>query len=278
MLPKADSGDFLGRFREVISDPLNLLIARVPEAGYVENNFVVLHNGLRVPVSGAGAYYGSFSQLLVLNRGVHEPLEELVFQELLKRLPDDVSMIELGAYWGHYSMWLKKEKPHARVILVEPEQQFLKAGQDNFERNGFKGEFIKAFVGTGKFEVDAFFRDRKIKQLDVLHTDIQGFEIEMLAGARQVLERRRVKYLFISTHSQDIHAAVTATLTGAGYRVEISSDFEKQTTSFDGFVFASSPEVEPVFPQDIRILGREEIANSGPADMLGSIASIGSRG
>jgi hypothetical protein len=30
----------------------------------------------------------------------------------------------------------------------------------------FKGEFIKAFVGTGKFEIDDFFRTRKIRKLD----------------------------------------------------------------------------------------------------------------
>lgn len=274
MLLKATSGDFLGRFREVISDPLNLLIERVPMAGFLEGDLVYLHNGLRVPVAGPGAYYGPFSQLLVINRGVHEPLEEFVFQEVLKRLPDDPSMIELGAYWGHYSMWLKQARPDGQVILVEPETENLKAGQDNFARNGFKGEFIKAFVGRGKFEVDDFFRTRKIKKLDILHTDIQGFEVEMLQGAQDVLTRRRVQYFFISTHSQRIHGEVVDQLTGLGYRVEISSDFDQQTTSFDGFVFASSPEVDPVFG-DIAILGREEIAQRRPADILKSLALLG---
>lgn len=272
-LAKARDGDFLGRFREVISDPLNLLIERVPQAGYVENDTVYLHNGLRVPFSGPGSYYGPFSQLLIINRGVHEPLEEFIFQEVLKRLPDDASMIELGAYWAHYSMWLKKTKPRAQVILVEPEAEFLKAGQANFERNGFKGEFIKAFVGTGKFEVDDFFRTRKIKSLDILHTDIQGYETEMLLGARDVLGRRRIRYLFISTHSQEIHAGIVSSLTDVGYRVEISSDFDSQTTSFDGFVFASSPEVGPVF-EGINILGRDEIARSQPPEILRSIVRI----
>jgi hypothetical protein len=63
-------------------------------AGVVEGDPVFLHNGLRV----LGAYYGPFSQLLAINRGVHEPLEEFVFQEVLKRLPAAPSMIELGAY------------------------------------------------------------------------------------------------------------------------------------------------------------------------------------
>jgi hypothetical protein len=272
-LAKAEAGDFLGRFREVVSDPLNMLIDRVPQAGYIENDTVCLHNGLRVPFAGPGAYYGPFSQLLIINRGVHEPLEEFVFQEALKRLPEDASMIELGAYWGHYSMWLKLARPKAGVILVEPEPEFLKAGQANFERNGFKGEFINAFVGAGKFEVDEFFRTRKIKSLDILHTDIQGYETEMLLGARDVIARRRVRYLFISTHSQDIHNGIVTSLNNAGYRVEISSDFDTQTTSYDGFVFASSPEVAPVF-EGINILGRDEIARSRPPEILKSLVGI----
>ena len=273
MLVKAASGDFLGRFREVISDPLNLLIERVPMAGYVDGDQVYLHNGLRVPVAGPGAYYGPFSQILVINRGVHEPLEEFVFQEVLKCLPEAPSMIELGAYWGHYSMWLKKARPKADVILVEPDPACLKAGQDNFARNGFEGEFIQAFVGNGKFQVDEFFRNRKIRKLDILHTDIQGFEVEMLGGARDVLTRRRVQYLFISTHSQQIHGTIVERLGELGYRVEISSDFDVQTTSFDGFVFASSPDVAPVF-EKISILGREEIAQCRPADILKSFALV----
>jgi hypothetical protein len=273
MTGKAEPGDFLGRFREVISDPLNLLIERVPAAGFLDGDLVYLHNGLRVPVAGPGAYYGSFSQLLVLNRGVHEPLEEYVFQQVLKRLPDSPSMIELGAYWGHYSMWFKQQRPKGGVILVEPDPACLKAGQENFARNGFKGEFIHAFVGAGKFEVDAFFRNRKIRQLDILHTDIQGFETEMLQGAQDVLAKRRVHYLFVSTHSQAIHGTIADGLGRLGYRVEISSDFDVQTTSFDGFVFASSPEVEPVFG-DIRILGREEIAQCRPQDVLKALAAL----
>ncbi|WP_245306041.1 FkbM family methyltransferase [Bradyrhizobium sp. LTSP849] len=205
--------------------------------------------------------------MLVINRGVHEPLEEYVFQELLKRLGEAPAMIELGAYWGHYSMWLKKMRSKADVILVEPDPACLKTGQDNFARNGLKGEFIKAFVGNGKFEVDAFFRDRKIRRLDILHADIQGFEVEMLQGAESVLTKRRVDFLFIATHSQALHYEVVDRLKAKGYRVEISSDFEDQSTSFDGFVFASSPEVDALFGE-IEMMGRPEIALRRPADVL----------
>lgn len=67
--PKADASDFLGRFREIVSDPLNLAIERHPLAGFVEGEFVMLHNGNSVPVNGETAYYGDFSHILVIKRG-----------------------------------------------------------------------------------------------------------------------------------------------------------------------------------------------------------------
>jgi len=203
--PKADPNDFLGRFREVISDPLNLLIERVPLAGIVQGNQVYLLNGNRVPVSGSGAYYGDFSQLLIFNRGVHEPLEEFVFQELLKRISPAPRMIELGAYWAHYSMWLKKVRPQAENIMVEPDPNNLAAGRNNFARNGFVGEFIQAAVARGGWQLDQFLHSRELRSVDILHVDIQGFEGEMMDGARDALRNARIHYLFISTHSQQIH-------------------------------------------------------------------------
>ena len=173
MQTKANSNDFLGRFREIISDPLNLVIQRDPRSGFVDGDFVYLHNGLKVPVLGSYAYYGQFSSILVINRGVHEPLEEFVFQEVIKRLPNSPLMLELGAYWGHYSMWLKLAHPNANVHLVEPELQNLNAGKYNFEMNGFTGEFIQAFVGKGQFSVDQYLAERDIQRVTILHSDVQ---------------------------------------------------------------------------------------------------------
>ena len=267
MLPaKATEADFVGRFREIISDPLNLLIERVPMAGLVQGNEVFLHNGNRVPLSGDAAYYGAFSQILIVNRGVHEPLEEYVFQEVLKKLREDPVMIELGAYWAHYSMWLKKLRPRATLVLVEPNPSNLAAGKSNFRRNGFEGEFINAPVAKGQFEIDRFFHARNIPHLDILHADIQGYEIQMLDAARTTLAEMKIDYLFISTHSQKLHGDVVRTLGEYGYRVEVSSDFDDDTTSFDGFVFASSPSATQIFREFIPF-GRTKIA-AGPVDRL----------
>jgi hypothetical protein len=271
--PKAADGDFIGRFREVISDPLNLLIERVAWAGMVENNEVYLHNGNRVPVVGAGAYYGAFSQLLVINRGVHEPLEEYVFQEVLKGLPASPQMIELGAYWAHYSMWLKKLRPTATTIMVEPDPTNLAAGRANFERNGFNGEFIHAAVAKGYWELDPFLKVRGTAHLDILHVDIQGYEAELLEGSQASLGGGLVDYLFVSTHSQALHQHIVSKLVAFGYRVEVSSDFENDTTSLDGFVFASSPRAKKIF-STFTYAGRTQIVVSRADDLMQAVLKI----
>jgi Methyltransferase FkbM domain len=271
--PKAEAADFLGRFREVISDPLNVLIERVPLAGVVHDNDVYLLNGNRVPISGKDAYYGSFSQLLVVNRGVHEPLEEFVFQELIRRLPPAPQMIELGAYWAHYSMWLKKLRPQANVIMVESDPDCLAAGRNNFARNGFVGEFIQAAVSRNAWQVDQFLNSRAIDHLDILHVDIQGFEVEMMAGARETLASACIDYLFVSTHSQQDHHEIVASFKRCGYRIEVTSDFDNETTSYDGLVFASSPRAKSLFDGFVTI-GRAARATSSPDGVLSALERV----
>ena len=122
MLPKANTDELHDRFREIVSDPLNLLIERVPTAGTVHDEQVVLHSGLRVPAKGTDAYYGDFSTVLPINRRVHDPLEEFAFHEVVCRLPVSLVMLELGASWGHYSMWMKPVRPDCNVYLVGPER------------------------------------------------------------------------------------------------------------------------------------------------------------
>jgi hypothetical protein len=261
------------RFREVVADPVNLLINRVPEAGYVDGaGKVILHNGNRVPLRGLGSYYGRFSDLLVINRGVHEPLEEYCFQQLLNGLTmSNPVMLELGSYWAHYSMWLKKAYPRATCHLVEADVANLEAGRENFRANSFEGEFHQGMVGRAGMQVDAFLREHGLDRLDILHSDIQGFEAEMLEGAEKSLAGHRIDRLFVSTHSEALHASVEAVLRGHGYSVEISSACDRHTTSCDGFILASAPG-QQLLMEGWSPLGRLEIAHATPARLLASIA------
>ena len=148
---KAQPNDFWGRWREIISDPINLLIDRDRNSGMADKEgYVYLHNGNKVPLSGENSYYGDFSKVLVLNRGVHEPLEEFCFQEMLKKIKvQKPLMIELGSYWAHYSMWFKKKFPEAECFMVEERAEGLNVGRSNFAANNFtNGQFIHSKVSN----------------------------------------------------------------------------------------------------------------------------------
>lgn len=260
---KAEPDAFSERFREVVSDPLNLLVARVPEAGCIDASLcVVLHNGMRVPVRGRDAYYGRFSELLVINRGVHEPLEEFCFQELLRSLErsrQPALMLELGAYWGHYSLWCKRQFPGVSCVLVDPDRHHLDVGRRNFQRNRMEGQFVRAAVGDTGFRLDDYVRESGADRIDILHADIQGAELAMLQGGQRVLSRHIARYVLVSTHSQVLHLSVADALTRLGYRLDVSSDFEHHTTSHDGFLLASAPGEPPLFDGFIP-LGRTDMA------------------
>ncbi len=273
MSAKAPGNDFPGRHREIISDPLNLLIRRKPEAGFTSGDRVTLHNGISVAYTGSNAYYGDFSSILVLNRGVHEPLEEFVFQEVVATLGAEPRMLELGAYWGHYSMWLKLQRPRAEVMLVEPEPANLEVGKENFRHNGFQGTFTQGFVGTGHFEVDPQMDQAQWPCLDILHADIQGYEMEMLASAQRAIEERRIARIFVSTHSQELHRDCIAFLAKRDYRIEVEADFDTGTTSFDGFIYASSPAIAPVL-EGLKPMPRVQINQASPALLLEYLAQV----
>ena len=86
------------RIDDVISSPDNAEIPRVPEAGKLQGSVITMHNGIRVCANG---YYGSgILNMLIENKGVHEPQEERAFGAVIGHLREDCTMLELGANWG----------------------------------------------------------------------------------------------------------------------------------------------------------------------------------
>jgi hypothetical protein len=63
------------------------------------------------------------------------------------------------------------------------------------------------------------------------------------------------------------NTSVAGFLQSYGYRVEVSSDFENQSTSYDGFIFSSSPNVVALF-DDFEPLGRIQITEAKTNDIL----------
>ena len=225
---------FERRFVDVLSDPSNLFISRCANAGTVIGNNVVLHNNILVSKNG---YYGQFSDILLLNKGVHEPAEERMFTEVLKYIPAGGTMIELGSYWAFYSMWFYKKIADAKVYCIERYKENIRVGVDNFHLNGVKGNFTLGAINKDIF-ITEFIKEKDIDIIDILHSDIEGHELKMLESITELLESKRIRYLFISTHSNKIHTSCLELLQHHGYRIIADADYDNETFCWDGLIVA----------------------------------------
>ncbi|MEM7685051.1 MAG: FkbM family methyltransferase [Pseudomonadota bacterium] len=233
---------------------------RVDDSGYAVQ---IMHNGLKVLY---GRYYGNWvNEIIKRLNGVHEPQEEWVFHSILPHVASGSAMIELGCYWGYYSMWFAKAVPEARNFLVEPHPRQMQTARTNFEINGLSADFTIGYVGSypeqkkkiqeqrvgelPRFTIPEFMDLKGLDRIGLLHSDIQGHEEEMLDGAREVLAQRRIDWLFISTHGRR-HPACREILTDAGYRL-LAEHGVGGSASADGLLVAQNPDLPEIPPIEI---------------------------
>lgn len=246
---------FRYRFREILSDPINLKINRHPLAGTIENDFIYMHNGLKVY---RDSYYEDFSDIFILNGGVHEPQEEYAFQIILEKIQTKSPvMIELGSYWAFYSMWFLKKFPNGKSYLIEPGDLEIESGKRNFELNNLSGEFIKSKIGDEDLSIDDFVQQNSISKIDILHSDIQGFEHQMLVGASKTLSESIIDYLFISTHSFGVHRDCIEYLNNYEYHI-ISSVYPEESYCCDGIIVAQK-KIQIDLGKKDKIISEEEL-------------------
>lgn len=234
------------RIAAVIKSEFNESIPRVFNAGIISEGYQVMHNGLLV---ASGGYYGlPIAKMLFLNKGVHEPEEEKIFNDILKTLPNKPVMIEMGAYWSFYSMWFLKEVNQGVAFMIEPEDKNIKMGMLNFQKNNFVGSFHKHALsdtsstngGLSTVTLDDFIEQHGIKHLNIAHADIQGFELRMLTGASKSLDKKIIDYFFISTHTKQLHNDCLIFLNNKGYNIICNIDMDN-ISSLDGLLVAVSP-------------------------------------
>ncbi len=231
---------YYDRFKEILSDPTNAWIERIQDAGKIEEGLVTMYNGLKVYKD---CYYDNFSDIFWLNGGVHEPQEEFVYHHILRGIKNPMPiMLELGSYWAFYSMAFMQKFPLGKAFCVESDPNFMAQGQRNFALNGFEADFTCGFIGNNRIRVDDFCEQKGIKHLDILHSDIQSFEYEMLSGANKMLTEQRIDNIFISTHSQELHYACLKAICDLNYNLVVSVDMN-ESYCCDGIIVAQSRKV-----------------------------------
>jgi hypothetical protein len=244
------------RIDDVLQCDDNRYIPRVADAGKISRGRQIMHNGIKIYL---GSYYGpEYSRMLLLSKGVHEPQEERVFGEAIGTLPPSSVMVEMGAFWSFYSMWFQHQIPGARNLMIEPDAFNLGHGRRNFRLNKMKGTFIRAFIGretsagrpVGTLAIDDLVQQQSLPFIHMLHSDIQGFEYDMLLGAQKTFDADKVGYVFISTHSNEIHYKCLDFLKQRNFVILASADLG-ESYSEDGLIAARAPGFRGIDPVQI---------------------------
>lgn len=176
-------------------------------------------------VVSAGGYYGSWmSRLIELLHGHHEPQEERVFAALLERLPPDAVMIEPGSFWAYYSLWFHRTIKQGFNLCLEPDLNYLQTGMKNFALNKYERvKFIHGAVGRQPrteyqfhqesdgsntivplFSFDQLVELERLERVDMAVLDLQGVELYVLHGMRELIRRQRIRFVIIATHHWSI--------------------------------------------------------------------------
>lgn len=257
-------------------------LPRVKQAGSSKKvkgvDVQVMHNGLLVKKNGYQDEW--LADMIRKLHGVHEPQEEKVFYEVLKRINKASSMIELGSWWSYYSMWFLKDFPGAKVVCCEPDPENITLGKANMELNGFKVGSQAVFypVASGPVNgkkisfkteagdtlvvptktVDSVVENEELEYVDILHFDIQGAEYETLLGAKKSINSGKIRFVFISTHHYSIsedplmHQRCIEFITNNGGTI-VASHGILESCSGDGLIVASFDPADKDFHVDVTL-------------------------
>jgi FkbM family methyltransferase len=248
-------------------------IPKVDDAGKVYEQHgkrvQVMHNGLLVE---EGGYYGDWmTEVIRTLRGHHEPQEERVFDQIVRRLAGESGpsyMIEFGSYWAYYALWFCRAMSSGRAIAVEPDPAYLAVGQRNAALNDLTAAvtFVQGAVGNRpgqlldfraesdgcdhqvtQFDLGSVLETAGLDRVDVVLADVQGAETIILERGKNDFRQGRVRFLIVSTHHHAIsgnpltHQQAMALLTELGAHV-ICEHTVSESFSGDGLIAVSFDE------------------------------------
>jgi FkbM family methyltransferase len=241
-------------------------IPKVLNSGQVfeENgsNYQLMHNGVKVL---HGGYYGAWmSEIIHGLNGHHEPQEERVFHEVVKRAAHDGLMIELGCFWAYYSLWFLKDHPHRKAIGLEPDATHLLTAQKNAAINGLSeqisfvhglssmhsAESMNIQTESGQqlqlpgYTLANLLARAQIARIEIAHCDAQGAESHVVDQMIELGKKGQLRFAIVSTHAYEItgdpltHQTCLHKLQAAGAHIIAEHDVH-ESYSGDGLIAAS---------------------------------------
>lgn len=202
--------------------------------------------GLRVPPVRVAIRRFSCDFLLIrdiFEQGEYAPAAQW-------ELPEKAVILDLGANIGLAAVYFAGLRPHARLILVEPDAANLSllrrnlspsidgtiyegfaARADGFagiSREGDSWEFRKVDTPTASderircFSVPTILHDTGVSCIDLLKCDIEGSEAELFADCRDWISR--VRHLIVEVHRPYSPQRLYEDLKDCGWDFEVAQE------------------------------------------------------
>lgn len=199
---------------------------------------------------------------------VHEAEEENFFVSIIRQIPPDGCYVDIGCAIGYYPLLAKKLSPHLTIHAFEPLARHRQYFHENIALNELSvsdflihKEGISSNNGEARFVDSAYgsslyrpgvkqekiqtiqtrtldsFTDEIGRPIDLCQMDVQGFEVDVLRGAEQVLKNNLVKVFLIGTHSPALHQGCIDILKTHGYAIDVDLYDTKEQP--DGILIAS---------------------------------------
>lgn len=144
---------------------------------------------------------------------------ELIVQSLSSEDHPPYSMLELGSNQCYYSLLFKHilGKDKTISVMIEPHLDNLNVGKAEFAANDCDGIFYHASIGsewvlkgtrldTTEVTLNELIDHNNLTKFDVIQCDIDGSELIMLESNVQFFTDCRARYIFLATHSSELHS------------------------------------------------------------------------
>lgn len=206
---------------------------------------------------------------------LHEPEEEALFIKLIEEIDTENGVfLNIGSAIGYYVILARKLHPNLEIHAFEPLPEHLSYMQANLDLNGITMDHIivhetavSSRDGSAPFSQRDYgsslihekylrlpnppahlqsevkvtmldtFQESLDKPIDLVQMDVQGFEVDVLAGSVRTLAKRLVKTWLVGTHDKRIHEECRKLLASFGYRI-IYDDMDTKF-QFDGILLAT---------------------------------------
>jgi hypothetical protein len=193
-------------------------------------------------------------------RLVPEDFYDITELTLIKKFEDTVlklaeedsvnfSMIELGSNQAYYTLLfrciLRSLNKYSFCVCIEPNRAHSLRGQQHLENNGFVTYFKDWIVGdyeTIKQDLDEsnlpggsqfLLKNKKpiitlahlmklynLENLDVLQCDVDHSEWSVLNSSKEIFQEKKIKHIFLGTHSIKLHDRCKNFLLECGYKLK----------------------------------------------------------